>query len=143
MRVRGQGSGHLEVTTRREAPTPLMLVVATESDNRSGFHLAVRMATDLLRSVELRYSRHCASRGVEPASPAFALGPMSDALYAELGRALGERLPPRVSDEMELQVVMFFGSRHSREEKSGGRRRNVRTTRANLAVRFLVSPFRT
>lgn len=105
VRVRGQGSGHLEVTTRREAPTPLMLVVATESDNRSGFHLAVRMATDLLRSVELRYSRHCASRGVEPASPAFALGPMSDALYAELGRALGERLPPRVSDEMELQAT--------------------------------------
>jgi len=106
VRVRGKGSGHREVTTNEEAPTPLMLVVAAESDNSDGFYQAVGMANRLLRSMEARYRRHCAAKGVAPTSLPYALGPMSDSSYWELQRNLpGNELPQRICDEGELDMT--------------------------------------
>lgn len=98
IRVRGKGSGHLEMNSGREAPTPLMLVVAAEANNRLGFHLAVQKSAELLRSVEGRYIRHCHSHGLMPCEPAFTFGPLSDALYEELCMVMGDEAPPRAQD---------------------------------------------
>jgi len=96
VRVRGKGSGHKEVSTGQEAPTPLMLVIAAESDKLPGFYIAVKMAIMLLRRIERRYRSFCRSKNITPAEPAFAFGPMSNSLYAEISSAIGPDVPPRV-----------------------------------------------
>merc|ERR1712032_1321513 len=58
----------------REAPTPLMLVIATEAENGSGFRKALLMAASLLRTVEQRYKEHCRRVGFEDNHPGFTLG---------------------------------------------------------------------
>jgi len=87
VRVRGKGSGHLEFPTNQEAPTPLMLVVATENENKDGFNQAIQMTIELLRTIEARYRDHCREVGHVDNSPGFTIGPPCDNGHPEL-RAL-------------------------------------------------------
>mmetsp|Transcript_46660 Transcript_46660/g.107822 ORF Transcript_46660/g.107822 Transcript_46660/m.107822 type:complete len:458 (+) Transcript_46660:49-1422(+) len=98
IRVRGKGSGHLEAATRREAPTPLMLVVATEADNSDGFFKAIELSVQLLRRVESRYVEHCKRTGSSLINPAFTIGPLCDESWWEMLSAVNETLPPRHTD---------------------------------------------
>lgn len=95
VRVRGKGSGHLESTTGKEAPTPLMMVVATEANNDDGFFQAVKMTIELLRYVEERYFAYCQWARIPPRTPTFTIGNMPDGIWAELKMELGDALPPR------------------------------------------------
>jgi len=94
IRVRGKGSGHLECFTGMEAPTPLMLVVATEGDNCGGFFTALRLTIALLRKVEIRYIEHCKYEGVVASNPAFTLGQLGGISWEDLSSQLGSLLPP-------------------------------------------------
>jgi len=109
VRVRGKGSGHLESGTGREAPTPLMLVVAAEADNRDGFFEAVRLTLQLLGQVESRYLQHCSWVGIRPVLPTFTMGSLPDETWNELVAELGDALPPRHTElqsrDAELQHV--------------------------------------
>lgn len=98
VRVRGQGSGHLEVISRQEAPTPLMLVVAAEAENQEGFFMAVERCVLLLKQIEKRYVQFCRAQELVANNPSFLFGPMSNHLYQELQRALGDLAPLRVND---------------------------------------------
>lgn len=93
VRIRGQGSGHKESSTNREAPTPLMLVVATEADNHDGFIKAVSMTLNLLRNVETRWVEHC-RKGNLMIRPGFTMGPLNEQLLDELQEVFGSELPP-------------------------------------------------
>lgn len=112
VRVRGHGSGHLELSSGREAPAPLMLVVATESENRRGFHLAVDRAAELLRQVEVRYVKHCQAAGLVANTPAFTLGPLSDVLFEELKAACRTELPPRSEAPQHTQAGGGTAAKH-------------------------------
>lgn len=57
IRVRGRGSGHLEQGTSEEAPTPLMLAVTAEPNNKVGFMTAVELSLLLLENIEERFCR--------------------------------------------------------------------------------------
>lgn len=55
IRVRGRGSGHMEQGTSEEAPTPLMLAVTAEPNNKAGFVKAIKLSLELLESIEERF----------------------------------------------------------------------------------------
>jgi len=63
LRVRGRGSGHIEVDGR-EAPVHLMLAITTVKDDRDGFMKAVMMAIELLLFVSLQYQLFCWQQGL-------------------------------------------------------------------------------
>lgn len=99
VRIRGQGSRHVEWLSRREAPTPLMLVVSTEAHNRCGFFDAVRRTLALLRDVEKRWMAHCRRKGLcqrrgYDQRRGIALGPLDERLRGDLAAAFGDELPP-------------------------------------------------
>eukprot|EP00927_Polykrikos_kofoidii_P034375 TRINITY_DN29179_c0_g1_i1.p1 TRINITY_DN29179_c0_g1~~TRINITY_DN29179_c0_g1_i1.p1 ORF type:complete len:457 (+),score=63.88 TRINITY_DN29179_c0_g1_i1:175-1545(+) len=99
VRVRGRGSGHREHGTNKEAPAPLMLVVAAEAGNRAGFSSAVKLSLELLSYVEERFRKHCAcvcpgNAASMGNAPAFTLGPLTVEVLPIL-EEFREALPPR------------------------------------------------
>ena len=77
-RVRGQGSGHLELCGRYEArllceaPCPLMLAITANVKHRASFVKAVEMAVELLQRVSARYDSFCCTSGLPaPSFPRF------------------------------------------------------------------------
>lgn len=89
LRVRGRGSGHLEVQGKREAPTPLMLAVTTEkNEGLPSFKAALEKSFVELRIVEKRYKLHCEKEGTPHEGPCFSVGYMTDGIQELLGDAL-------------------------------------------------------
>jgi len=62
VRLRGKGSGHLEVGGNQEAKVPLMLAVTLPKADVQQFVKAVDMAIDLLLGVEDKYNQFCIRR---------------------------------------------------------------------------------
>eukprot|EP00931_Biecheleriopsis_adriatica_P058057 TRINITY_DN34490_c0_g1_i1.p1 TRINITY_DN34490_c0_g1~~TRINITY_DN34490_c0_g1_i1.p1 ORF type:complete len:536 (+),score=94.55 TRINITY_DN34490_c0_g1_i1:106-1713(+) len=93
VRVRGKGSGHKESSTGKEAPTPLMMAITSESFNTEGFYSAVRESIDLLRCIEEKYATHCAERGLPAITPGFTLGSTCQDTHGELHRRFEGILP--------------------------------------------------
>jgi len=106
VRVRGKGSGHKEFPTSREAPTPLMLVVATEAENPHGFKQAVQMSVELLQNIESRYREFCSEVGHVDNSHGFVVGPPFDSGdRTELKAFLGEALPSKAVQNKSYRRV--------------------------------------
>jgi len=63
IRIRGRGSGHLEVDGMEEAPVPLMAAVTTDRDQPEMFLLAVHMTIKLLHEVQTKWRAFCHDSG--------------------------------------------------------------------------------
>jgi hypothetical protein len=95
LRIRGRGSGHLEVVgpsgkLDREAPVPLMLAISVDKYDPDGFLMAVNESVALLESTTERYRDMCRVRGEVPELHLFAFGD---------GSALATRLLADFIDE--------------------------------------------
>ena len=77
LRVRGKGSGHLEVNGKTEAPVPLMLTVSANKKDHESFQKAVNLAIEHLRNTELQYKDFCYQKGFGQPGPMFSIGEMS------------------------------------------------------------------
>ena len=88
VRIRGQGSGHLEVDGSKEAPTPLMVAVTTDHQDPQMFRLAVEMLLKELRTVEGRFQSFCRRKQVEHEGPCYSVG----VLQKNAEEALGDLL---------------------------------------------------
>ena len=77
LRVRGRGSGHLEVDGKREAPVPLMLTVSANKKDHEAFQKAVNLAIQHLRNTESQYKDFCYQKGSGKPGPMFWIGEMS------------------------------------------------------------------
>jgi len=78
VRVRGRGSGHLEIEGKREAPTPLMVAVTTEKKDMAGFRQSIDMTLAELRIVEHRFRNHCLKQQIPVEGPAFSIGLLTE-----------------------------------------------------------------
>ncbi len=64
LRVRGRGSGHLEVDGAREAPVPLMVAITSEGVDQAHFRTAVEMTISKLRIVQGLFEHFCQQRAL-------------------------------------------------------------------------------
>ena len=62
IRVRGRGSGHLEVQGTNEAPVPLMVAVTSERVYKKHFSKAVQMTLVKLKEVQVLFNQFCQQR---------------------------------------------------------------------------------
>eukprot|EP00441_Pelagodinium_beii_P033862 CAMPEP_0197639212 /NCGR_PEP_ID=MMETSP1338-20131121/13902_1 /TAXON_ID=43686 ORGANISM="Pelagodinium beii, Strain RCC1491" /NCGR_SAMPLE_ID=MMETSP1338 /ASSEMBLY_ACC=CAM_ASM_000754 /LENGTH=503 /DNA_ID=CAMNT_0043211907 /DNA_START=51 /DNA_END=1559 /DNA_ORIENTATION=- len=62
VRVRGRGSGHLEASSQKEAPVPLMVAVTSEGVHKVHFVTAVQMTIDRLNDVQHLFKQFCEQR---------------------------------------------------------------------------------
>lgn len=76
LRVRGKGSGHMEIDGEREAPVPLMVAVTSDKTDPTGFKSAIVMVLGHLRSVEKRFHGWCQRTGHVHEEPCFSIGCM-------------------------------------------------------------------
>jgi len=80
LRIRGKGSGHLEVDGRKEARVPLMVAVTANKMDLEGFRRAVEMTIERLREVAEHFKQFCLQRWLpQPTSkePLFSFGEIS------------------------------------------------------------------
>lgn len=74
IRIRGRGSGHLEIEGKTEAPTPLMVAVTTDHADPSMFKKAIEMTIRELKAVEGRFNAFCQKQGHVHVGPCYSLG---------------------------------------------------------------------
>lgn len=84
VRIRGRGSGHLEIGGKSEAPTPLMVAVTSDHEDPANFRAAVEMTLRELRAVEGRFRTFCESQGHKHKGPCYSLGQLPDRARATL-----------------------------------------------------------
>jgi len=78
LRVRGLGSGHLEVDGKREAPVPLMVAVTTTKEDADNFKTALRLVLQMLDELKEEYRRFCLPLpGAESGGDIFKFGDAS------------------------------------------------------------------
>eukprot|EP00418_Pyrodinium_bahamense_P071933 CAMPEP_0179096262 /NCGR_PEP_ID=MMETSP0796-20121207/44245_1 /TAXON_ID=73915 /ORGANISM="Pyrodinium bahamense, Strain pbaha01" /LENGTH=142 /DNA_ID=CAMNT_0020793979 /DNA_START=55 /DNA_END=481 /DNA_ORIENTATION=- len=85
IRIRGRGSGHLEIDGKSEAPTPLMVAVTTDKVDEAGFRAAIEAVLKELRSTEQRFRAFCEKQHVKHEGPCFSIGLLPDAARSCLG----------------------------------------------------------
>lgn len=102
LRVRGKGSGHLEIDGQREAPTPLMVAVTADKGDHHGFKAAIEKVLVEIRSVEKRFRSWCQKTGHVHQGPCFSIGCMPPGGHHLLGdiirdvpNAMGHEAPER------------------------------------------------
>jgi len=78
VRIRGKGSGHLEVDGKFEAPTPLMVAVTTDHEQQIAFSRAIEMILQQLRTVQQRYQNWCHKKNIVTEGPYFSIGLLSE-----------------------------------------------------------------
>lgn len=88
IRIRGRGSGHLEIDGQREAPTPLMVAVTTDKCDENSFRAAIEMTLKELRSVEKRFEEHCRRHGIQHQGCRFSVGNIPENAVAILADVL-------------------------------------------------------
>ena len=59
VRIRGKGSGHLEVEGKREAPVPLMVAITSDGEDALQFAQAVQMMTTVLDKANAQFGEFC------------------------------------------------------------------------------------
>ncbi|CAK0799118.1 unnamed protein product, partial [Prorocentrum cordatum] len=88
VRIRGRGSGFLEGKHMREAPTPLMVAIATRREEVHGFVKAVGMTLQTLHGMEEAFRSHCHRQRVTHQGPCASVeGPARDFLADALQEA--------------------------------------------------------
>lgn len=91
IRVRGRGSGHLEIDGKFEAPTPLMVAVTSNLEDKAGFRNAVVMTIEELRCVEQRFLAFCEKTWhAKPEGPCFSMGTLPRLAEEALGSDIKE-----------------------------------------------------
>jgi len=88
VRIRGRGSGHLEVDGVSEAPAPLMVAVTSDHDDAAGFRAAVAMVLQELQTSEQRYKLFCRKHCVRSSAVCYSVGAASDGAEGVLGDLL-------------------------------------------------------
>ena len=66
VRVRGQGSGHLEVESAREACVPLMISISAHGDDEDAFLRAVAAVIERLVELHVDYGDYCMKHASAP-----------------------------------------------------------------------------
>lgn len=109
LRIRGRGSGHLEVDGKDEAPVPLMLAVTATNHDPEGFRKAIEMVMVRLHAVSAHFCLFCQQHGLhQPTSkePLFSFGETcrgSQTILADLlelwphpsgPKGLAKKMPP-------------------------------------------------
>merc|ERR1712061_467160 len=64
VRIRGRGSGHVEMHTGREAIAHLMMAVTADHGRKEDFRTAVELVKSLLEHVFARFDAFCQQRGL-------------------------------------------------------------------------------
>ncbi|CAK9034072.1 unnamed protein product [Durusdinium trenchii] len=85
IRIRGRGSGHLEVDGKYEAPTPLMVAVTTNLEDPDKFRQAMQMTLKELKSVEGRFKSFCTQNSIEHDGPCYSVGVLQENAQEALG----------------------------------------------------------
>lgn len=88
LRIRGRGSGHLEIDGEREAPTPLMVAVTTDKGDAHGFRKAIELTINELASVEQKFHVFCRQEGIVHEGPCYSVGLLPDAGREALGEII-------------------------------------------------------
>ena len=78
LRIRGRGSGHLEVDGKKEAPVPLQVAVTVNKGEPSHFKKAVDMVVVQLLEVTEHYKQFCWLRCLPIQLPIFCIGEVSN-----------------------------------------------------------------
>mmetsp|Transcript_50492 Transcript_50492/g.146524 ORF Transcript_50492/g.146524 Transcript_50492/m.146524 type:complete len:362 (+) Transcript_50492:140-1225(+) len=141
IRVRGRGSGHLEVDGKREAPVPLMVAVTANKTDADGFKLAIQMTLVRLKAVDEQFHMFCKTRGFQaPASQLFSIGELSwgaELLLADALRDSGLLEPVDASDRKGAYADLIASL--DRPERTFSRYR-VRSAVLAAAVRAAEAP---
>jgi hypothetical protein len=85
IRIRGRGSGHLEVDGKSEAPTPLMVAVTSDLQDPSGFKAAIVSTLKELQACEQRYLVFCQRQNLTHEGACFSIGLLSEPAREGLG----------------------------------------------------------
>ena len=64
IRIRGRGSGHLEVDGKKEAPVPLMIAISVPKSSAGGLRSAVEQTIELLLTTAQSFVFFCQARGL-------------------------------------------------------------------------------
>ncbi|CAJ1339171.1 unnamed protein product [Effrenium voratum] len=88
VRIRGQGSGHMELEGQYEAPTPLMVAVTTDHGDPVMFRQAIEMTLEELQQLQGRFHNHCSERGITHTGPCFSIGVVQKNAQEALGDLL-------------------------------------------------------
>jgi len=80
IRIRGRGSGHLEIDGKFEAPTPLMVAVTTDRLDVTAFRGAIEMTIVELRRVADRFEAFCVKNGKPHEGPFFTVGTLTNGM---------------------------------------------------------------
>ena len=74
VRVRGRGSGHLEIDGKEEAPVPLMVAVTANGMKQKAFKVAVEMLVKRLDEVSEEFNEFCRQRRLPALEPLYSFG---------------------------------------------------------------------
>eukprot|EP00421_Protoceratium_reticulatum_P010428 CAMPEP_0168403338 /NCGR_PEP_ID=MMETSP0228-20121227/24077_1 /TAXON_ID=133427 /ORGANISM="Protoceratium reticulatum, Strain CCCM 535 (=CCMP 1889)" /LENGTH=674 /DNA_ID=CAMNT_0008416937 /DNA_START=43 /DNA_END=2067 /DNA_ORIENTATION=+ len=90
IRIRGRGSGHLEIDGKYEAPTPLMVAVTTDKADEDGFRGAVVAMLEELRNVEKRFHTFVQQKNLKHDGVCYSIGNLPDKAKDCLGSILDD-----------------------------------------------------
>jgi len=90
IRIRGRGSGHLEIDGVREAPVPLMVAVTTDKADPAAFHMAMEMTLKVLRDCEGRFHEFIAANNIQHEGACYSIGNMPDNARPVVADLLGD-----------------------------------------------------
>ena len=103
VRIRGQGSGHLEIDGKYEAPTPLMIAVTTDHADPQMFKQAMQMTLKVLKAVEGCYHAFCTRNGIEHSGPCYCVGFLQPKAQEALGSLL-DSVPQNLEEPQNTNV---------------------------------------
>ena len=91
VRVRGKGSGHLEVEGKKEAPVPLMVAVTADRMDPKGFKTAITMTLARLKIMADKFGEICRTGGLQvPQLPLFSIGEFNEGAQNVIQESLNE-----------------------------------------------------
>jgi len=102
VRIRGRGSGYLEVNGKREAPVPLMVAVTVVKGDVVNFKKAVYMTVAQLLQVAKHYNIFGRQRCLAYDSPIFSIGEVSAGVAEMLIKELIDKYPPPRQNEKKV-----------------------------------------
>ena len=109
LRVRGRGSGHLEVDGATEAPVPLMVAVTSEGVDQARFRTAVEMTISKLRVVQGLFVQFCQQRTLSESLASenlWRFGEMSKDAEIVLADLLPEGGKPQLARRAPMPAVV-------------------------------------
>lgn len=88
LRIRGRGSGHLELDSKKEANVHLMIALSADHGRPDCFQKAFKMAVNLASVVAARFEVVCQKQGkTVPSGPRLWIGGASERSLASLGKS--------------------------------------------------------